>query len=276
MGSAHMIQKNRRYEMATKRIVLGIPGADAVVVRRGVPYALVDGEQLMLDIYSPAEPRSHGRMPAVLFVTGYPDEGMRKVVGCDAKDMASYVSWAQLMAVSGLVAITYTTNRPATDVYEVLRYVRARAEFGIDSERVGVWACSGNAPTALSVLITPEARVKCAALCYPYLLDIDGSTSVAEAASVFRFANPCTGRALEDLPVDVPLLVGRAGRDEMQHLNDTIDRFVAKALELNLPVTSMNHPTGPHAFDIVDDTDASRAAIRLIVAFMQCHLKKSV
>ena len=271
-----MSQKNRRHEMATKRIVLGIPGADAVVVRRGVPYALVDGEQLMLDVYSPAEPRSHGRMPAVLFVTGYPDEGMRKVVGCNTKDMASYVSWAQLMAVSGLVAITYTTKKPAIDVYEVLRYVRAHAEFGIDGERVGVWACSGNAPTALSVLMTPEARVKCAALCYGYLLDVDGSTSIAEAASVFRFANPCAGRALEDLPVDVPLFVARAGRDEMAHLNDAIDSFVARALAINLPVTLVNHSTGPHAFDIVDDSDVSRAVIRQIVAHMQFQLKKSV
>ena len=62
----------------------------------------------------------------------------------------------------------------------------------------------------------------------------------------------------------------------MPHLNDTIDRFLARALALNLPVTAMNHPTGPHAFDIADNTDASRAVIRQIVDFMRCHLKKSV
>ncbi len=106
------------------------------------------------------------------------------------------------------------------------------------------------------------------------MLDLDGSTSVAEAASVFRFVNPCAGRALEDLPVDVPLFVARAGRDEMPHLNDTIDRFLARALETNLPVTLVNHSTGPHAFDIVDDSDASRAVIRQIVAHMQFQLKE--
>ncbi len=76
--------------------------------------------------------------------------------------------------------------------------------------------------------------------------------------------------------MDVPLFVARAGRDEMPHLNDTIDRFLARALAINLPVTLVNHRTGPHAFDIVDDSDASRAVIQQIVAFMQCHLKKSV
>jgi acetyl esterase/lipase len=270
-----MSQKDRRHEIATKRIVLEIPGADAVVVRRDVAYALVDGERLMMDIYRPPGPQSHD-LPAVLFVTGYGDEGMRKVVGCNAKDMASYVSWAQLVAVSGLVAITYTNRSPVTDVNEVLRYVRAHAELGIDGERVGVWACSGNVPTALSVLMEPQMRVSCAALLYGYLLDFDGTTSVAEAAAIFRFANACSGRSLEDLPVDVPVLIARAGRDEMPHLNDTIDRFLARALALNLPVTVTNHPGGPHAFDIADGSDASRAVIRQIVAFMQHSLKKSV
>jgi len=268
-----MTQENRRHTIATKRVVLEIPGADAVVVRQDVPYALVDGERLTMDIYYPAGPTGHERTPAVLFVTGYSDEGMRKFVGCNAKDMASYVSWAQLMAVSGVAAITYTTRRPATDLHEVLRHVRAHAELGIDGERVGLWACSGNAPAALSVLMTPDARVKCAALCYGYMLDVDGSTSVAEAASVFRFVNPCAGRALEDLPVDVPLFVARAGRDEMPYLNETIDRFVAKALEFNIPVTLTNHHTGAHAFDIVEDSDESREVVRQVVAFLQFFLR---
>jgi len=61
----------------------------------------------------------------------------------------------------------------------------------------------------------------------------------------------------------------------MPHLNDTIDRFVAKALERNLPVTMVNHHTGPHAFDIVDNSEASCEIVKQILAFMQFHLKKS-
>jgi len=267
-----MSQNDCRHAIATKRVVLEVPGADVVVVRRDVPYTLIDGERLTMDIYCPAGLGNDQPVPAVLFVMGYPDEGMRRVVGCNAKDMASYVSWAQLMAVSGLAAITYTTRRPSTDVHEVLRYVRAHAEFGVDGERVGVWACSGNAPTALSVLMTPEARVKCAALCYGYMMDFDGSTSVAEAASLFRFANPCAGRSLEDLPVDVPLFLARAGRDQMPRLNQTMDRFVGKALEFNVPVTLTNHHTGAHAFDIADDSDESREVVRQVVAFLRFFL----
>ena len=106
-----------------------------------------------MDIYCPAGPANHERMPAVLFVIGYQTKACGKSSAATRRTWRSYISWAQLMAVSGLAAITYTTRRPATDVHEVLRYVRAHAELGIDGERIGVWACSGNAPTALSVLM---------------------------------------------------------------------------------------------------------------------------
>jgi hypothetical protein len=36
------------------------------------------------------------------------------------------------------------------------------------------------------------------------MLDLDGSTAVADAAGAWRFVNPCTGRTLDDVPGDVP------------------------------------------------------------------------
>ena len=271
-----MSHENRRHTIATKRVVLELPGADAVIVRHDVPFAPVDGERLTMDIYYPAGPATHERTPAVLFVTGYSDDGMRKVVGCNAKDMASYISWAQLVAASGLVAITYTTRRPATDVHKVLDFVRQHAEpLGIDEERIGIWSCSGNVPNALSMCMNADPYVRCAALCYGYMLDLEGSTSVADAAARFRFVNACAGKSVEDLASNLPLFIARAGRDEMPHLNDTIDRFVAEAVKHNLPVTVVNHHTGPHAFDVVDDSEASRGVVKQILAFMQFHLKKS-
>jgi hypothetical protein len=34
----------------------------------------------------------------------------------------------------------------------------------------------------------------------------------------------------------------------------------------------VNHPSGPHAFDVFDDTDASREIIREMLAFIRFHL----
>jgi acetyl esterase/lipase len=267
-----MAEERHGQEIAKKAVVYQRNDTNAVTVQRDIPYARRDGEQLTLDVYHPAQQSSPP--PAVLFVTGFPDAGMRRVVGCNAKDMASYISWAKLMAASGIVAITYTNRSPAIDAREVLRYVRENAaSLGINDQRFGVWACSGNVPTALSVVMEEQPHIRCAAFCYGFMLDVHGSTDVADAARSFRFANPCDGKSPEELPRDVPLFIARAGRDECAGLNASIDRFLSRALALNLPVTLVNHHSAPHAFDIADDTDMSREVVRQILTFMRFHLR---
>ena len=94
----------------------------------------------------------------------------------------------------------------------------------------------------------------CAALLYGYLLDLDGATSVAEAAAQFHFAVPPV--SLDELPRQLPLLVVRAGRDAMPGLDATLQRFVtaARAREVPLALTLIDHAKAPHAFDLMDDT----------------------
>ena len=68
------------------------------------------------------------------------------------------------------------------------------------------------------------------------------------------------------------LLLVRAGRDECPGLNQALDVFISRALGANLPLTVVNHPTGPHAFDLLDDTDKSREVIRVTLEFLRFHL----
>jgi dienelactone hydrolase len=114
--------------------------------------------------------------------------------------------------------------------------------------------------------------LKCAILYYGFMLDDDGSNNVAEGAETVGFANPCVGRTVNDLPRDVPLFIVRAGQDDIPGLNETIDRFLGKAVARNMPVTFTNYPDGPHGFDLKDDSEASREIIRQTLAFMQFHL----
>jgi hypothetical protein len=270
-----MPSDNNRHEIATKPIVYRIAD-DSVTIQRDIPYGVREGEQITLDLYLPpghATARATPR-PAVLFVIGYSDQGFRRVVGCPAKEMESYISWARLMATCGVIGITYENRTPETDALDVLSYIRNNAaRLGIDRGRIALWACSGNVPTALSALMQGPRGLACAALCYGFMLDLDGAHDVADAARAFRFANPCVGRTVEDLPPELPLLVVRAGRDDFAGLNATIDAFVAHALALNRPVSLVNHYSAPHAFDIVDDSDVSREIIRQIIAFMRFHLR---
>src|SRR5262249_16350602 len=69
-----------------------------------------------------------------------------------------------------------------------------------------------------------------------------------------------------------PLFIGRAGRDEVPTMDDSIDRFVTKALARNIAFTLANHPQAVHSFDNENDDERSREIIRDALAFMQLHL----
>jgi hypothetical protein len=260
--------------ISKKRVVYSIPGMEGLEVRREVEYRASDAGCMTMDIYYPPDSKSGARTPAVVIVAGYPDAGFEANVGCKFKEMGSSVSWGQLMASSGLVAITYTNLEPSADINALLEYIRQHADaLRIDENRMGLWASSGNVPLALSVLMH-EGReyLKCAVLCYGIMLDMEGERDVAEAAKIWGFANPCAGKTVADLPKDTPLFILRAGRDEVPHLNETIDRFVAGALAFNLPLTFTNHPDAPHAFDLFHDSETTREIIRRILGFMRFHL----
>jgi dienelactone hydrolase len=109
-----------------------------------------------------------------------------------------------------------------------------------------VAAFSAGVPLTAAVLAA-GGRVRCAALCYGPLSD------------------------LEPDPALPPLLVVRAGQDDSK-LNQTIDGFVAAAEQRDVAVELVHQPDGHHAFDVADDSDASREAIERVLAFLRGHL----
>jgi acetyl esterase/lipase len=158
------------------------------------------------------------------------------------------------------------------DLRAVLQHVRDHgAELGVDAQRIGLVGFSGNGPVTLSALME-DRQLKCGVLCSAFTLDLDGMTGVADAQAQWKFVNPCAGKTVDDLPADLPLFIARAGRDQFAGLNDALDRFVAKALARNLPLTVVNHATGPHAFDTADDSETTRDIIRSILGFLRRHL----
>jgi hypothetical protein len=70
-----------------------------------------------------------------------------------------------------------------------------------------------------------------------------------------------------------PMMIVRAGRDEIPTLNNVLDRFVGRALAANAPMTLINHPSGAHGFDNQQDDDATREIIRTAIEFMRTHLR---
>jgi hypothetical protein len=269
-----MSQETPQDHISRKRVVYEAPGIEAVSVRPDVVFGSRDGDALTMDVYYPPEFEDGAPLPTVVIVAGFPDPGFQRIVGCRFKEMGSSVSWARLMAASGMAAIAYTNRDPVADVHTLLRYVRENgASLGLDQNRVGIWASSGNVPLALSLLMREAQNPpKCAALCYVYMLDLGGSTGVADAAKQFGFKNPCAGKSVADLRPDIPLFLARAGADAMPRLNEALDRFVADALECDLPITLVNYASAPHAFDLFTDSETSREIVRQILEFLRFHL----
>jgi dienelactone hydrolase len=263
-----------RAEIATKPVVYRIQETESVAVQRDVRYD-ASNAGLMMDIYRPPQSATApALLPAVIFVLGYSDLGAEKMLGCKFKDMQSYIDWAKLVAASGMIAITYVNHDPMGDLNALFHYLQQNSlALGVDANRIGLWSASGNVPRALDLLMQNHPATKCAALCYGVMLDLDGSSDVAESAKQRYFVNPTAGKTVTDLPKDVPLFIARAGRDTPQ-MNGGIDRFVAHALAANLPVTLANHSSGQHAFDLLEDSEASREIIRQILAFLR-HFTQS-
>jgi acetyl esterase/lipase len=167
-----------------------------------------------------------------------------------------YTGWGRLLAGEGMAGVAFAHRAIAEAGFEAviaevgaaLAAVRGHAgNLGIDPTRVGLAAFSAGVPLAAAVLAGAAGRIRCAVLCYGPLDD------------------------LERDPALPPLLVVRAGRDHPE-LNRTIDEFVSAAAARELAVELVHQPDGHHAFDVADDTDASREAIRRVVAFLHGHL----
>ena len=260
-------------DIFTRRVCLRLDGMEDVSVRRDVAYAPAD-HRLGMDVYYPPDEPRDACYPAVVIVAGYPGAMEPRRTPLSYKQIGWTVSMCQLIARSGMVAIAYDNREPVTDLHALFERLHEQGRsFKIDPGRIGVLAVSGNVPTALATIMHDAKRAPiCAVFGYGCLLDLDGATDVADAARQFGFVNPGTGRTIADLRQDVPLLITRAGRDQFPAMNASIDSFIGHALRANLPVTLANHAGGPHAFDLFDDSRASRDILRQTLRFLRQHL----
>lgn len=216
------------HEVALRRVLYEIPGMETVSVR-DAEFAGANGAPLAM--------RSYGNesAPLVVILEGYPDAGFAKHVGCRFMDMQWTISMAQLLAASGLKAVTHSNREPLADAIALLRHV---CEAG---RPVGIWATSGHAPTALEAL----AHATCGVL-----------------------TNPIVG---DPLPHQ-PMFIVRSGMDETPGLNVKLDAFLARGIEENRPITVVNYPGAPHAFELNCEGPMTRHILEQAMAFLRVYL----
>jgi hypothetical protein len=191
-----------------------------------------NGDALPLEIYDAVNPINDA---VVVILEGYPDAGVEKHVGCKFMEMEWTMGMARLIAASGMTAITHSNRDPEPDAHKLI------AHLSTTTWRVGIWSASGHGPVALAA----AAKAKCAVL-----------------------MNPIT----KDFCPDTPLFVVRSGRDRTPGLNDALDPFISRAIAENRPLTAVNYPEAPHAFELHLDGPETRRILKQGLDFLRAHL----
>lgn len=231
-----------------------------------------------MDIYYPPNMKEGAKLPVVIYVSGYPDTAMEKLAGVKLKDFEQYINWGTWTAEKGMIAITYETQQPNIDLEALIEFIRENStSLNIDPNRIGIWSCSANVLTAQSFIMnTDNDYLKFAVFLYGpmFILDHKFHDQIAAMAEDRGFFYTEL-KKVEAFRQKIPLLIVRAGKDKIEPINHTIDHFVAQALINNTPLTLINYPEGPHAFDINNNIEEVQEIIQQILEFMKRNLENT-
>jgi dienelactone hydrolase len=230
-------------------VVYTIPGMGTVNVCKDLVYDSADPFKKM-DIYYPAEPQGSVQVPAVILVHG-------TVLAKDNfKETLSFVSWGQLIAASGMGAVTFNWDYPQTaDLDHLIQHIRTNAgTLGIDPDRLCVFAFSGGVPYGVAAIMRgSHDYVRCIVAYYG---DLDRPLSQWKEEPVEQVA---------------PMLIVMAAKDEAVPAN-RITPFVDYATAAGAQVELLVHPSGVHGFDMLNDDEQSRDIIKHTLEFLRVHL----
>jgi acetyl esterase/lipase len=260
-------------------VLYKIPGMERVSVRRGTVYKETDEESLKLDAYYPPDFQLGTKRGAVVFIHG----GSQPEHVQHIERSQPYSSWCRLVAASGFVAIMFKhrtdegyakLHEAASDVDDLIVYVREHSEeLSIDADKLAIWTASSGPIIGLRTILRDKPVYIRGIAIY------NGVLSLLNRA-YFTFSNEEKPLIQEFSPVYhlsqqrsaqvAPLFVVKAGRDR-EFLNDSIDEFVTIASRRNIPITFMNHPTGEHGFDILNNDARTKEIIKATLAFFHEH-----
>jgi len=229
-------------------VLFTLPGMDQVMVAN-VPYA----HGLTMDVYYPPDFDFTVPKPAVIFVFGIPDDYAVQQVGSSFKEMGQYISWAELVAASGMIAVTYETGRsPFGFGYDPITFLSNNGPWlGVDTDHLCLWSASSHSPTALRIMTdtTRDYRdsLACGVIYY-------GDTTLTSP-----------------LRSDIPLFVVEAGQDDSD-ANLLIEHFVDQALHAGVQIDFVTYDDGVHGFQTIQDTDETHDIVSRTLDFLRTQI----
>jgi acetyl esterase/lipase len=267
--------QNAQERQLMEPLVVTLPGLERVKVRENIRYTETDDSLVRMDVYEPLGAKRGERRPAVIYVHG--GTGVRY----RPKDWGGFQARGRIVAASGLVGIVFThrvgfpemsLRRGAHDVAAAIDYVHRNATtLGVDAERICVVFYSAGGPLMTPYLTNAPSYIRCVIGVVPFMdmRDMPFHQQLETAETLNEFS-PVAQIAAFTRPV--PLLIVRAGKDEIPDVNRSIDAFVPAALKANYPVTVANNPEGGHGFETRDRSDRTKEVILQKLAFLHYHL----
>lgn len=259
-------------ELPQRRIVYQIPEMKDVVCHKGEIYYSVNSMDLEADIYMPPGLSRGSRLPLVILTNNYPDAAWNKLSYPVFKDWQMIISWAELIAASGMIAVTYQTKYSPSEADSLISYLsRNAAKYNIDINSIALFGCSANALAAQSLMQNDKYNIRCVVFYYGALLTPDQKyfEELKSRANTLGFYLSDL-KQVDEISSDIPILLVRAGKDEIP--NKRIDHFLNEAVKSNAEITFINYPEGQHDFDILDNTKTSKSIIIQTIDFLTTHL----
>jgi len=258
---------------AKKRLVYHVPDMENVIKHEGIVYYSKEGVSLKFDLYKPPNIEKDKKLPLVILMNGYPDDTIKNWFGVTLKDLGILISWAELIASSGMIAVKYESQKSPNETDTLIKYLTKKADtYSIDLNRIAIFGCSANTLIELSLMQNSSYHFKCAIFYYGILLTPDQKffNSIDSAAKELGFYWTNL-RAVKKFPQEVPFLIVKAGKDA-RVIKETTDYFVSEITKSDIQFTFINYPDGQHDFDVLDDTPTSRDIIKQTISFLKFHL----
>ena len=254
-----------------------VAGMNDVIVKKDIPYLKSSDSVLKMDIYYPPNFDFKRKIPAIVFVFGYTNDGQLKTAKHQLRTWSPYTSWCRVVAASGIAAIVYETINPENDLKSLIEYINSNTDnLNIDVNKIGAYSCSANTPTEIAyVLNNPDCIFKCAVVYYGIFLTTDFKhiSTIDTLSQNMGFVTPRLSEPAS-WNKNVPLMIVHAGKDFVPHTNESLTSFVSEAIVQNIPITLMIHSDGVHAFDIYTDNESTRQIIKNTLEFWKFHLNK--
>ncbi len=258
-----------------QEVVFKLGGMERIEPIKDIVYTVEQGNELLLDLYLPQDPLPDKKLPIVVLVHG-------EAPVPNIKDAGQYTSLGQIIAASGLAAVTFNHRTlmqgagikdVTEDIENLINYLIDNAdELGIDENQIAIWSFSMGVPFGLYTgMHNNPAYIKCMVAYYGFY----------DFTSLCNLLRRTDEDAEEYSPVQLlsqyqdkvaPILAARAGMDQIPTILSSLANFIGAATTNNIHLDVYNHPTGVHAFDLYNDNPRTHEIIEKTLEFLKRHL----